>query len=121
MIARDWQGMVLGAWAVPSSSCLNPKQKESMALRMAMRMAKLQGWKKVVFEVDCLQVVEELNREGKDRIGSVMIENIRSLRKNFDECCFTFTRRVNNYVSHTLAKMAVSLENLAECKVDFPA
>nr|XP_027120699.1 uncharacterized protein LOC113737717 [Coffea arabica] len=121
MVARDWQGMMLGAWAVPSSTCSNPKQEESMALRMALRMAQLKGWKKVVCEVDCLQVVDELNREDNDRIGSVVIEDIRVLKKNFDECCFTFTRRVNNFVSHTLAKLAICLEDLAEWKDNFPA
>nr|XP_027120600.1 uncharacterized protein LOC113737594 [Coffea arabica] len=92
-----------------------------MALRLATKLAKQNGWKKVVFEVDCLQVVEELNREGNDRIGSAVLEDIRSIRDFFDECCFTFIRRVNNSISHTLAKLAVILENLAEWKKAFPA
>ena len=121
MVARDWQGLMLGAWAVPSSSASNPKQEESMALKLAMKLAKQQVWKKVVFEVDCLQVVEELNREGTERIESVVFEDIRSTREFFDECCFTFTRRVNNFVSHTLAKLAISLEFSAEWKEVFPA
>ncbi|XP_027102683.1 uncharacterized protein [Coffea arabica] len=92
-----------------------------MALRLATKLAKQQGWKKVVFEVDCLQIVEELNREGTERIESVVIEDIRSTQEFFDECCFTFTRRVNNFVSHTLAKLAISLEFSAEWKEAFPA
>ena len=40
MIARDCEGNILGAWAVPNTSCSNAKQEEALALRAAMLMAK---------------------------------------------------------------------------------
>ena len=103
MVARDWQGKVLGAWVVPNSSCSNPKLEEAMVLRAAMLVAKQQGWRSVESETDCLQVVNGINREEDDVIRSVVVFDIRKLKSNFDECCFTFTRRVNNFVSHKLA------------------
>ncbi|XP_027175077.1 uncharacterized protein LOC113774674 [Coffea eugenioides] len=120
MVARDWKGNVLGAWAIPNSSCSNPKLEESMALRAAMVKAKQQGWRRVMFESDCLMVVEEINREQTNVIGSVVLSDIRKLRTKFDECCCTFTRRVNNSVSHTLAKMALKLREQTEWKDVFP-
>ncbi|XP_071901202.1 uncharacterized protein [Coffea arabica] len=120
VVARDWQGKVLKAWAIPNRSCSNPKLEESMALRAAMLLAKQQGWKKVVFESDCLQMVEEINKEQLYEIGSVVLDDIRELRTNFYECCFTFTRRVNNFVSHRLAKLAISSKTLTEWKDIFP-
>ncbi|XP_071928203.1 uncharacterized protein [Coffea arabica] len=103
MVARDWQWKVLGAWAVPNSSYSNPKLEEAMVLRAAMLVAKQQGWRSVESETDCLQVVNGINREEDDVIRSVVVFDIRKLKSNFDECCFTFTRRVNNFVSHKLA------------------
>ena len=43
MIARNWQGKIKGVWAVPNTSCSNPKLEEAMALRTAMLVAKHQG------------------------------------------------------------------------------
>ncbi|XP_027090154.1 uncharacterized protein [Coffea arabica] len=120
MVARDWQGNVLKAWAIPNLSCSSPKLEESMALRAAMLLAKQQGWTKVIFESDCLQLVEEINKEQTTEIGSVVLDDIRELRTKFYECCFTFTRRVDNSVSHKLAKLAISLKVQTEWKDVFP-
>ncbi|XP_027118809.1 uncharacterized protein [Coffea arabica] len=120
MVVRNWQGKVLGAWAVPNTSCSNPKLEEAIALRIAMLVAKQQGWRRMEFEIDCMQVVNGINREEDDVIISTVASNIRKLKSNFGECCFTFIRRINNFVSHTLAKMAINLKGSAEWKDDFP-
>ena len=41
--------------------------------------------------------------------------------KEFDKCCFSFTRRSNNYVSHYLAKFVINQIDVAEWKFNFPA
>ena len=85
-----------------------------MALGTAMLLAKQQGWSRVEFETDCIQVVNGISREEDDVIISTVVSDIRKLKSNFDKCCFTFTSRVNNSVSHNLAKMAINLKVSAE-------
>ena len=61
--------MNLLVWAVPNSSCSNPKLEEAMALRAAMLVAKHQDWRRVEFETDCKQVIDGINREEDDVIN----------------------------------------------------
>ena len=49
-----------------------------------------------------------------------LIADLKKLILNFDECCFAYTRRANNFVSHSLAKKALQLECSAEWKDCFP-
>ncbi|CDP14369.1 unnamed protein product [Coffea canephora] len=121
MIARDCLGNALGAWAVPDTCCSSAKQEEALALRSAMLMAKQQGWRRVVFESDCKQLIDSINSgDGDSDIATILLD-IVSLKSNFYKCCFSFTRRMNNSVSHSLAKLALSLDGPAEWKVVFPA
>ena len=60
--------------------------------------------------MDCKQVVKTICREEDDTIIATVVYDIRELKSKFDECCFTFTNRVNNSVSHNLAKMAINLK-----------
>ena len=71
------------------------------------------------FQTDCMQVVNGISREKDDVIISTVASDIRKLKSNFDECCFTFTGRVNNFVSHKLAKMAINLKESAKRTDDF--
>ncbi|XP_071926256.1 uncharacterized protein [Coffea arabica] len=121
MIARDCLGNALGAWAVPNTCCSSAKQEEALALRAAMLMAKQQGWKRVVFESDCKHLIDSINRgDGDSEIATILLD-IDSLKSNFYKCCFSFTRRMNNSVSHSLAKLALKMDDTAEWKVIFPA
>ncbi|XP_071933645.1 uncharacterized protein [Coffea arabica] len=120
LIARDWQGEVKGAWAVPSTSCSNAKVEEAKALRLAMLVAKQNGWRRVEFESDCLQVINDINSTNDEAVRCTVISDIRKLKYRFDECCFAFTKRENNSVSHTLARKALQMECPAEWKECFP-
>ncbi|XP_071933205.1 uncharacterized protein [Coffea arabica] len=91
-----------------------------MTIRKAMVIARQMGWKRVVFESDCKQVVDMLNKNmGKANLATILLD-IRNLEGDFDECCFSFTRRGNNFVSHHVANFATSLIDIAEWKCDFP-
>ena len=70
--------------------------------------------------MDCKQVVKPICREEDDTIIATVVYDIRELKSKFDECCFTFTNRVNNSVSPNLAKLAINLEQVTEWKEDFP-
>ena len=108
MIARDCQGNILGARAVPNTSCSNAKQEEALTLRAAMLMAKQQGWRRVVLESDCKQLIDKINGGEGDSTIATVLSNIVSLKSNFYECCFSFTRRMNNSVSHYFTKLTLS-------------
>ena len=91
-----------------------------MALRTARLVAKQLGWRIVKFQTDCMQVVNRISREEDDVIISTVASDIRKLKYNVDECCFTITGRVKRFVSHKLAKMAINLKEFVKWKDDFP-
>nr|XP_027125983.1 uncharacterized protein LOC113742348 [Coffea arabica] len=64
-------------------------------------------------------VVRELNSANEEVIRCTVIADLKKLILNFDECCFAYTRRANNFVSHSLAKKALQLECSAEWKDSF--
>ena len=84
-------------------------------------MAQQQGWRRVELETDCRQVVKIVYGKEDDVGTATVVHDIRELKSKFDECCFAFTNRVNNFVSHNLAKLAVNLEQVTEWKENFPA
>ena len=108
------------AWAVPRPLCTHAKLEVALALRFAMLVANQNGQRRVEFESDCLQVVRELNSVNEEVIRCTVIAHLKKLILNFDECCFAYTRRANNFVSHSLAKKALQLECSAEWKDCFP-
>ena len=121
LVARTWQKELVGAWAVPGMSCSTPKMEEALALRSAMLVAKQQGWRRVEFESDCKNVIDRVTNGGDDVEIAAVLSDINSLKLSFYECCFSFTRRISNSVSHHLAKFAINLKETAEWKSDFPA
>ncbi|XP_027166107.1 uncharacterized protein LOC113766078 [Coffea eugenioides] len=95
--------------------------EEALAIREAMVLAKRMGWRKVELESDCKLVVDKINaREEEVSIATIQLD-IWRLMKDFDKCCCSYTRRSNNYVSHYLAKFAITLIDVAEWKLSFPA
>ena len=79
------------------------------------------GWRKVELESDCKLVVDKINaKEEVASIATIQLD-IWRLMKEFYKCCCSFTRRSNNYVSHYLAKFAITLIDVAEWKLSFPA
>lgn len=84
VVARDWQGKILGLWALPTRSCSSAKVEEAMAIRAAMQIAKQQGWKQVEFESDCKQAIDRICGEEEDVTLEVIIRDIKQLNQCFD-------------------------------------
>lgn len=82
--AGNWQGKLIATWAYPRGSCLNAKVEEALALRAAMVEAKKQGWRKVIFESDCKQVVDKINAEEEDAKIATVLCDIKSTKNEFD-------------------------------------
>ncbi|XP_071939482.1 uncharacterized protein [Coffea arabica] len=121
IVARNWYGKLIGTWAIPTTSCSSAQQEEAMAIRRSkMVIARQMGWRNAVFESDCKQVVDKLNTNEEEASIATILLDIRKLKEDFDECCFSFTKRRNNSVSHHVAKFAISLIDIAQWKYDFP-
>ncbi|XP_027086455.2 uncharacterized protein [Coffea arabica] len=121
VVARNSSGELVGAWARPTEGCAEAQVEEALAIREAMVIAKQMGWRKVELESDCKLVVDRINaRKEEVSIATIQLD-IWRIMKDFDKCCCSFTRRNNNYVSHYLAKFAITLIDVAEWKFSFPA
>nr|XP_027120691.1 uncharacterized protein LOC113737705 [Coffea arabica] len=121
IVARDRNGMLLGAWACPTTKCAEAQVEEALAIREAMVVAKRKGWRMVEFESDCKVVVDKINAHEEEISIATILLDIWRLKTEFSKCCFSFTRRSNNSVSHHIAKYAIDLIDVAEWKCDFPA
>ncbi|XP_071906135.1 uncharacterized protein [Coffea arabica] len=114
LVARTWRKEVVGDWAVLGTNYSTPKMDEALALRAAMMMAKQQGWRRVEFESDCKHVIDTVNSGEDDVDIATVLSDIKRLKLNFYECCFSFTRRISNSVSHHIAKFAINLKETAK-------
>ena len=110
-MARNGLGELIGSWARPAEGCAEAQVEEALALREAMVIAKRMGWRKVELETDCKLVVDKINAMEEEASIAIIQLGIWRLTKDFDKCCFSYTRRSNNSVSHHLAKFAIKLLN----------
>ncbi|XP_071933651.1 uncharacterized protein [Coffea arabica] len=73
----------LGGWKAPKGGCSSAKQEKALALRTAMLMAKHQGWKRVVFESDCKQLIDKINGvDGDSDIATILSEIVRLVTRS---------------------------------------
>ncbi|KAJ1399617.1 Ribonuclease H-like superfamily [Sesbania bispinosa] len=86
---------------------LSPLAAEAFALREAMLIAKNLGWKSVIFESDCLDLVRACRNEINIAEIQTFILDIRSWVLHFDRVGFTWVRRSGNGVAHSLAQYAL--------------
>ena len=119
--ARNSSGELAGAWARPTEGCAEVQVEEALAIREAMVLAKQMGWRNAELESDCKHVVDKINAREEEVSIAIIQLDIWRMMKEFDQCCFSYTRRSNNYVSHYLAKFAITLIDVAEWKFSFPA
>ncbi|XP_012857536.1 PREDICTED: uncharacterized protein LOC105976823 [Erythranthe guttata] len=82
----------------------NAEECEAFAALFALQYAKLQGWRSIVVEGDCLTVINALkaNVASSAPIG-VFVADCFSLISSFDSCDFSFVRRSGNSLAHCLA------------------
>lgn len=79
---------------------------EALALRDAMTLASNLFIDKVVFESDCLELVQTCRGEiNRGEISSIM-QDVFSLKNNFQRCGFTWVNRSGNELAHQIAALA---------------
>lgn len=81
-------------------------------------MARDLGFRRVVFETDCLPLFDAWKRSGGCSILDSLILDCRVLLSSFDVFSLSFVRRVGNSVADALAKLSFSFGDvvwLEEC------
>ena len=87
-----------------------PEYAEALALRRVMQFAREEGMDKVIFESDCLSLIQRLNSSTFDRSTVGMVAaGIKLLVGGFASVSFRHVKRVFNKTAHALAK---SCENV---------
>ncbi|KAL5547561.1 hypothetical protein UlMin_002792 [Ulmus minor] len=111
-VIRDHTGKMLGSVATPVSSSVSVAVAESWALENGASLAQQMGFSAVILESDCLGVTKALNsRTLHDSDLSYVFYSIYEICNEFDMYKFSYTPRTSNQVAHSLARLALSLEN----------
>ncbi|KAL5565698.1 hypothetical protein UlMin_028862 [Ulmus minor] len=111
-VIRDHTGKVLGSVAIPVASSVSVAVAESWALEKGASLAKQMGFSAVILESDCLGVTKALeSRTLIDSDLSYVFDSIYEICNEFDMYKFSYTPRIGNQVAHSLARLALSLEN----------
>ncbi|KAL5568003.1 hypothetical protein UlMin_024578 [Ulmus minor] len=112
-VIRDYSGKVLGSVAMPISSSVSVAVAESWALEKGASLAKQMGFSAVILESDCLGVTKALDTKiVHDSDLSYVFDSIYEICNGFDMYKFSYTPRTGNQVAHSLARLALSLENV---------
>ena len=80
----------------------------------------MEGWERIIIESDCKVVINRIQKDTDDVVISTILQDIKLLKHNFEECCFSFVRREFNFVSHKLAKFTLNVGSVVDWKACFP-
>ncbi|KAL5541337.1 hypothetical protein UlMin_044597 [Ulmus minor] len=109
---RDSTGKVLGSAALPIYSSVSVAVAESWALERGASLAKQLGFSAIILESDCLVVTKALDLKSVLAAEiNYVFDSINELCSNFQLYNFSHTHRMGNQVAHSLARLALSLDN----------
>ncbi|XP_074290806.1 uncharacterized protein LOC141617506 [Silene latifolia] len=104
LVCRGEMGDVLWGVFTVQDQVLEPHVAEAVAILEGLKEALRTGYRDVVLESDCLQVVEALKKKLSGRsCFMLVIEEILLLCNSFNTVLWSFSSRVNNTVAHALA------------------
>ncbi|KAG8383645.1 hypothetical protein BUALT_Bualt04G0035500 [Buddleja alternifolia] len=108
VVARNSNGSCLGWLSKFFPDIEDLEHAESLAAREAMELASRFGWRNIILEGDCAQVISKLRSPDTDSsfIAS-LISNVKFLCSRFACVSFCQVKRSGNHVAHTLARSAV--------------
>ncbi|KAF7825238.1 ribonuclease H [Senna tora] len=111
VVARDSLGNLIFVAASKTLAPDDPSLAEALALRWAMGIAYHNEMLDVVFESDCLVVINNFSKANKDvSILENIIHDCDTLSKGFNSCTMTHTKREGNRVAHHVARTLHSFE-----------
>lgn len=121
-VDRNENGDLVGDWAGSVERSSEPIVEKANAIRNALRKPMQRGWRRIIIQFDCKNLLEKLVEEnnGDPMIGA-LLENISNLSKEFSSCQVSFIRRDENVVSQKLAKFATTLIGDLDWKESFLA
>jgi hypothetical protein len=106
VIITDHRGNFLAACQHYFEGIASPEYDESFALRRAVEVAREKGMDKVIFESNCLSLVQRLNSTIMDRSSvGLIVASIMVQLGGFISASFRHVKRVFNEAVHYLAKL----------------
>ncbi|KAG8388125.1 hypothetical protein BUALT_Bualt02G0093200 [Buddleja alternifolia] len=118
VIARNENGHYVGWLSKFFSAIHDPKRAEALAAHEAMELSIRMGWREIILEEDCLQVISKLRSPNTNSsFISSLVSDIKCLVSNFICVSFSHVKRAGNRVAHSLARLATSSH---EGSVDHP-
>jgi hypothetical protein len=116
-VVRSPSGFI-GAWSKPLPGVTDPLIAEAMALHEGVVFAQLRGFSRVVFEVDCLEVVHLWDSRAVSRsVVAPILLDIEGLALNFISFVIQHVNRTANTSAHLCAKQAC-MQDDTECWMD---
>jgi ribonuclease HI len=105
VVLRDHDGRFLAGASHFFHHVSDPERAELLACKQALVLAKAKGLSRVVVETDFLGVVANIGSNDMDRsIHGPLVEEIKSLLKDFADHSVRHVRRTGNKVAHSLAR-----------------
>jgi ribonuclease HI len=112
VILRDHHGGFLAGANHFFTTVSDPERAELLACRQGLLLAKGNGIGRICLESDCLGAVAKLNhRETNRSIHGPLVEEIKSLLKDFADHSVRHVRRSGNGAAHLLAKLGCENKN----------
>ncbi|VFQ65841.1 unnamed protein product [Cuscuta campestris] len=105
-IVRDYEGRFVAAKSIKCRGSFGPREAEAIAVKEALSWIKSKGWKQVLVETDCKEVVDSLNSTIMDwSYFNSIIEDCKRLQMLCaGDLNFCFTPRSGNEAAHLLAR-----------------
>ncbi|KAG8493008.1 hypothetical protein CXB51_012636 [Gossypium anomalum] len=118
IVVRDHEGFVLGGRAGVMEKKVQAECTELHALEESINFAQNRNWTKLIFELDCVGLINWLNKTKID--CSTMGHHIKDIINKLKQCCnfrfsFVWTPRGSNIVADSLCNWA----NVQNCYTDF--
>ncbi|XP_060963698.1 uncharacterized protein LOC133033112 [Cannabis sativa] len=113
MVARTSAGALLEARQTSFSGVVAPIMAEAVGIKEALSWIKSKGWRDVIVETDCLNVVNDIN-SNKPMISpyGFVIHDCKALLVDLLSVSIVFVKRSANKVAHALARNSV---HTADC------
>ncbi|KAM6569095.1 hypothetical protein CsatB_017080 [Cannabis sativa] len=113
MVARTSAGALLEARQTSFSGVVAPIMAEAVGIKETLNWIKSKGWRDVIVETDCLNVVNDIN-SNKPMISpyGFVIHDCKALLVDLLSVSIVFVKRSANKVAHALARNSV---HTADC------
>ncbi|KAK5811856.1 hypothetical protein PVK06_027235 [Gossypium arboreum] len=124
LVARDHDGFVLGGRADVLKKNVQAEWAELHALEESISFAVTKNWDKLIFESDCVSLINQLNKAKVDR--STMGYRIREILIRLEQCCnfsfsFVWAPRCCNKVAGLLCSWANEQSCITNFDMDYPS